>query len=361
MIGCSQECLWGLWEKPCCCAKWFLALLHSLLQAYMQPDQTRRSPPVSPQQLQGIDFFLSFLFLPLSCRRILSLCFIFSTAHLLQGGPPAIHWFNRQKIDPISSKLAFSELISWHLGRPGSWMNAGFSAPPLFSYLAIGSPGDVHRVGWLFSSDFVVVKWSHEVAMVADRRSVLSHLSAGDSWYDSSSFPKDQSTILTVFSHLERADGAEMPELVVVIAQRAVLSSCTPTVRRWINYTVSHCKCPSSLIWVDLLWGQLPWTAPLRPPGFVLSSHFDQPVSFSFLVRALKTTMLFEDGCQLWSSANCPSFSLPQLLIWPFVKPATCAAFFFFFLSTFSEQVLLSKLFDQLHPIIMNPGGLTTT
>lgn len=75
----------------------------------------------------AIDFPL-LVFSPPSRRRLLLQCFVFSPDCLFEGGPLTVYWFDRQKIDPISSKSVFSELISWHLDGPRMWRNTGLSA-----------------------------------------------------------------------------------------------------------------------------------------------------------------------------------------------------------------------------------------
>lgn len=116
------ECFWGVWEKPCCCAKWFLALLHSLLQAYMQPDQTRRSPPVSPQQLQGIDFFLSFSFyLSLADASSLSVLFFPPLISFKADRRQSTDSTDRKSIQSHPSWRSLNSYLDISAARGGGW------------------------------------------------------------------------------------------------------------------------------------------------------------------------------------------------------------------------------------------------
>lgn len=135
-------------------------------------------PLAESRQLPAI--FFSFL---QTCPLVVFYLFIFSD-RLFEGGPLTIHWSNWQKIDPISSKPAFSELISWHLDCARTWKYTGLSesrsrrgrtvSPFSFLfpevYLSVGNPRKVHCDRSFF------VKWSHGAVTVTERGSGRSHL-----------------------------------------------------------------------------------------------------------------------------------------------------------------------------------------
>lgn len=143
--------------------KWFPLALHCswvrLQCASGLQNMTTHHLPHSlaqSRQLPGIDF--SF---PFSLSLSHTVFYFFPHDCLFQGGLLTIHWFNRQKINPISSKSAFSELISWHLDSPKRWKNTGLSVSRTHIYRKvlhllvfwkfISNWRKVHWVGWLFS------------------------------------------------------------------------------------------------------------------------------------------------------------------------------------------------------------------
>lgn len=165
---------------------------HCVLQAHAQLDHTPPSPPVSPQQTttpRNWFFLSSFTSICLVEASSCSALF-FSPDRLFQGGPLTIHWFNRQKIDPISFKSAFSALISWHLDCPRWWKNTGLSGShtniqknvlhPLVFWKCISASATQKGFTRLDDFLFFFVKWSHEAVTVTERMSVLSHLETAD-------------------------------------------------------------------------------------------------------------------------------------------------------------------------------------
>lgn len=149
----------------------------------------------SRQQLQGIDFTLFFFCLCLvdvSSRSVL-----FFPPRPSQGGPLTIHWFNWQKIDPISSKPVFSELISRLPEEMEEYRFVCFRHtqykkvlyPSVFwMFISASAKPKKNQLGWMII--FFFVKWSHEAVIGTDSGSVLPHLSAEDDWYDSKVPPK---------------------------------------------------------------------------------------------------------------------------------------------------------------------------